>query len=272
MPHIVITGCGSGFGRLAALDLARRGERVFATLRAPDRSDLAGIAEREGLPLTVHRLDVTDPASVARAMEEIGDRVDVLVNNAGYAQRGPLETLSDAEIAAQFDTNVTGVLRMVRAVVPGMRRRGGGRIVNVSSSSGLFAAPYEGLYSASKHAVEALSQVLSFELAGAGIAVRLVEPGAFETGFVANAPVAEAFTPGHPLWEEYHLFWERAAGLTGGERNEPTPVVEAIRRAALDDDAPFRQLVGDDAKFIVESQMAAGLEDTAPLIRAALGL
>lgn len=275
MANILITGASSGFGYLSALDLARSGERIFATMRNPPASDLADIAGREGLPLTVHRLDVRDPGSVDGAVTEIIARagfIDVLINNAGYAQRGPLETLSDQEIHAQFDTNVTGVLRTVRAVVPQMRARGSGRIVNVSSSSGLTAIPFEGIYSASKHAVEAISQVLRYELGPAGISVLVIEPGAFETGFVTSAPVAAGFTGDHVLRDEFDRFWAAAAQLTGGHRSDPQAVVTALRRAALDPDAPFRQVVGQDAELIVSGGQQAGLDDTSPLIRSALGL
>lgn len=276
MSNVLITGCSRGFGHLAALDLARRGERVFATLRTPEKDGgLAATAAAESLPLTVHRLDVTDTASVRAAVAEIHDlsgMVDVLVNNAGYALRGPLDVLSDEEIGRQLDTNVTGVLRMVREVAPLMRKQGHGRIVNISSSSGLTPIPYEGAYSASKHAVEALSQALAFELAPDGIQVRIIEPGAYETGFVDNSAVAAAFDAHHPLWDEYHRFWEAAAGFTGGTRSEPQAVVEAIRRAVQDIDAPFRQVVGEDAEAIVGLGQQLGLDDSTDTIVATLGL
>ncbi len=273
--RVVITGCGSGFGRLSALDLARRGARVFATVRNPSRAaDLALVALEEELPLSVHLLDVRMTSSVSSAIEEIvaDGPIDVLVNNAGYALRGPLETLSDEEISTQFDTNVTGILRMVREVVPHMRSRGRGTIVNVSSLSGMVGIPFEGAYSASKHAVESISESLSFELAPAGIRVLLIEPGAYETGFVDNTIEAIGFTSDHPSWTEYHSFWDAAAGLTGGERSDPAAVVAAIRRAVLDSEAPFRQLVGDDAEFVVNQKLDARTDDFAPVIRSVLGL
>jgi NAD(P)-dependent dehydrogenase (short-subunit alcohol dehydrogenase family) len=276
MANILITGCSSGFGYLSALDLARRGERVFATMRNLVRGQaLTKIAISERLALTTHTLDVTDPMSVRRCVAEVlelGGKIDVLVNNAGYAQRGPIETLSDEEIHRQFDTNVTGIMRMVRTVVPHMRARNAGTIINLSSLSGLTGVPYEGAYSASKHAVEAISQALRFELAATSIRVLLIEPGAFETGFVNNAPVAADFNAAHPLWDEYQRFWSAAAQLTGGSRADPQAVVDAIRRAVIDPETPFRQLVGADVEFAVSLQEAAGLADLGPTIREILHL
>lgn len=276
MTNILITGCSSGFGYLAALDLARRGERVFATMRNIVRGQaLARIAESEHLPLSIHTLDVTDPASVQRGVAEVlelGGKIDVLINNAGYAQRGPIETLSDGEVQRQFDTNVTGLIRMVRAVVPHMRERNVGTIINLSSLSGLVGAPYEGAYSATKHAVEAISQALRFELAATAIRVLLIEPGAFETGFVSNAPVAAGFNAEHPLWDEYQRFWIAAAQLTGGVRADPQAVADAIRHAVVDPEAPFRQLVGADVELAVGLKQDAGLADLGPVIRDLLNL
>lgn len=275
MSNILITGCSSGFGRLSALDLARRGERVFATMRNPQTSDLAEVAEREGLPLSVHRLGVGDTSEVQNTVDEIAalaGGIDVLVNNAGYTLHGPLEILSDEEIHRSLDTNVVGVLRMVRVVAPIMRRQGAGRIVNISSLSGLVGAPYEGAYSAAKHAVEAISEALSFELAPAGIKVYVVAPGACETGFIANAVDAAGFGPGHPLHDEHERFWEAAAKLTGGERADPQPVIDAIRRASVEPDPPFRQLVGADVEMAFAMKQDLGLDDPGPVMRQVLEL
>lgn len=276
MTHILITGCSSGFGYLAALDLARRGNRVFATMRNPERgAQLVDVASRERLALTVHPLDVTDTASVDRAVAEIielGGKIDVLINNAGYALRGPIECISDEEAHRQFDTNVVGVLRLIRAVIPHMRARAAGTVINMSSLSGLVGIPYEGLYSASKHAVEAMTDALRFELTGTGVRVLLIEPGAFETGFVGNTSEAANFGPEHPLWEEYQAFWIAAAEMTGGTRSDPVAVVDAIHRAISDSAAPYRQLVGADAQHAVELKRSAGLADIGPVIRETLQL
>lgn len=276
MTHVLITGSSSGFGYLAALDLARRGNRVFATMRDPRRgAQLLDVASREGLALTVHQLDVTNATSVNQAVAgiiETGGKIDAVVNNAGYALRGPIECISDEEAHRQFDTNVIGVLRLIRAVVPHMRARSSGTIINMSSLSGLVGIPYEGLYSASKHAVEAMTDALRFELAATGIRVLLIEPGAFETGFVGNTTEAGSFGPQHPLWSEYQAFWVAAAEMTGGTRSDPVAVVDAIHRAISDPTAPYRQLVGEDARNAAAIKQDAGLEDTGPIIREVLHL
>jgi len=145
--NVLITGCSSGFGALTAFALARRGDRVFATVRRPDAERAPRErADAEGLELSVHLLDVTDADAVERSVAqvaELGD-IDVLVNNAGFAFRGPVESLADDEMLRQFDANVFGVVRMVRAVVPIMRVQGSGLIINLSSIAGLVGIPFEG--------------------------------------------------------------------------------------------------------------------------------
>lgn len=252
MPRtILITGCSSGFGRLAALTLARRGDRVFATLRdldSPGAKLLREAAETEQLPLTVHRLDVTDPASVAAAVDEMrqdGGRIDVLVNNAGFAYRGPIDALADEELRQQFDTNVIGVARMVRAVLPAMREQGAGTIVNVSSVMGAVTYPFEGAYSASKHALDAMSEAMRFELAPYGIKVFVVAPGVFATSFGANAKLGARFGAEHPLRAQYDD--AVAKFFASFEAGDPAEVVAAIADAIDRPDGPFHRFVGAEA-------------------------
>jgi NAD(P)-dependent dehydrogenase (short-subunit alcohol dehydrogenase family) len=182
---VLITGCSSGMGREAALALHRLGHRVHATARRPE--SLAELAEQG---ITTHRLDVTDEASMAAAVAAVEaehGRVDVLVNNAAYGLHLPVETASPDEVRAQFDTNVFGLVRMTQLVLPGMRRAGSGRIVNISSMGGRFSPPGGGFYHASKHAVEAISDSLRLEVAGLGVRVVVVQPGPTVTGFGATA-------------------------------------------------------------------------------------
>jgi short-subunit dehydrogenase len=188
---ILITGATTGIGRHLALHFAARGDVVIATGRKPALLD-ALRAEAKGTLHTVP-LDVTDDASITRARDLVAERtdgIDVLVNNAGYGQTGPLEELSDAELRAQFDTNVFGLMAVTRAFLPSMRARGGGRIINVSSVGGRVAVPLFGAYTASKYAVEALSDALRVELAPAGIDVVLVEPGPIRSEFGDRAVAA----------------------------------------------------------------------------------
>ena len=180
---VLITGASSGIGRATAELLASRGYRVFGTARDPDT-----VAPARGVELLP--LDVRDDASVASSVEAVlgqTGRIDVLVNNAGYSVVGAIEETSPSEAQALFDTNVFGVLRMVRAVLPAMRRQGSGTIVNTSSVLGFLPGPFMGLYASSKHALEGLSESLDHEVRGFGIRVVLVEPGFTKTPFGANA-------------------------------------------------------------------------------------
>ncbi len=277
MPNVLITGCSSGFGELTALALARRGDRVYATVRRPDAAaHLVKLAAEEGLALSVHQLDVTDASSVERAVAEVtaeGSGIDVLINNAGMLVRGPVETLADEELTRQFNTNVFGVVRMVRAVVPLMRAQGSGTIINLSSVAGLVGVPFEGAYAASKHALEGLSEALRFELAGAGIRVLIIEPGAYETAFTANATEARAFDAEHPQRATYDAFGAALDGtLHAGGRADPGEVTEAILDAIDHPDGPFRRLVGSDAKLICDLKRENSFEDFESAIQSTLGI
>jgi NAD(P)-dependent dehydrogenase (short-subunit alcohol dehydrogenase family) len=181
---VLITGCSSGIGRAAALHLAAAGHTVVATARRiDDLADLAAAGCRT-LPL-----DVTDDGSMRAAVDAVEaahGRIDALVNNAGYSQSGAVESVPLAKTRAQFETNVFGPLRLTQLVLPGMRRRGAGRIVNVSSMGGRLVFPGGGVYHASKYAIEALSDALRYELRPFGIGVVLVQPGLIRTNFAAT--------------------------------------------------------------------------------------
>ncbi|RMH18321.1 MAG: SDR family oxidoreductase [Gemmatimonadetes bacterium] len=191
MKTILITGCSSGFGLDAAGTLARRGHRVYATMRATEGRNagvaraLRELAASEGVSITVLEMDVTSDASVERAVAET-DAVDVLINNAGRGYGGPVESFTGDEILAQLDLNVVGTARVANAVLPGMRARGDGLIIQVSSVAGRGAFPGFGVYHASKWGLEGLSEAMRYELAPLGIDVVLVEPGPFETSFFDN--------------------------------------------------------------------------------------
>jgi len=183
---ILVTGATAGIGQHAALHLHRQGHRVIGAGRNAEALDAL---RAKGL-LAV-RLDVTDAESIAAAAREIdaltdGHGVDVLVNNAGYGLLGPLEVLDDADVRAQFETNVFGLLAVTRAFIPRMRERGWGRIVNVSSVGGRMVFPLGGAYHATKYAVEAMSDALRMELRGFGIRVSVIEPGYIKSDFTAT--------------------------------------------------------------------------------------
>ena len=181
---VLITGCTTGIGRATATHLAASGCTVVATARRLE--DLADLAVAGCRTLA---LDVTDEASMRAAVDAVEathGRIDVLVNNAGYSQSGAVESVPLARTRAQFETNVFGPLRLTQLVLPGMRRRRAGRIVNVSSMGGRLVFPGGGVYHASKYAVEALSDALRYELRPFGVAVVLIEPGLIRTHFAAT--------------------------------------------------------------------------------------
>ncbi|CAN5860946.1 oxidoreductase [soil metagenome] len=182
---VLITGCSSGIGRATAGHLVDVGWRVYATAR-----NVAAIAPLEERGCELLPLDVTDDGSMISAVEEVERRegaVGVLVNNAGYSQSGAVEAVPMDKVRSQFETNVFGLVRMCQLVLPGMRRQGYGRIVNVSSMGGKLTFPGAGYYHASKHAVEAISDALRFEVEGFGVKVSVIEPGLIRTGFADAA-------------------------------------------------------------------------------------
>lgn len=190
---VLITGCSSGFGRLGAEHYARRGARVFATMRGlprPEADELRQLASDEGLDLHVLALDVLDEAQCQAAVSEAerinGGPIDVLVNNAGIGITSPVEVQDMEATRLIFDTNVFGCHRMARAVLPGMRARKSGQIFQMSSQLGRVIAPYAGHYSATKFALEAMSEQLAYELVPHGIDVTIIEPGGYPTKVWVN--------------------------------------------------------------------------------------
>jgi short-subunit dehydrogenase len=185
---VLITGCSTGIGRSTAERLARNGHTVYATARRLDSlSDLA----QHGC--TLLPLDVCDEGSM-RAADEAIERehgaVGVLINNAGYGSEGPVEEVPMSEVRRQFETNVFGLLRLTQLALPGMRRQGWGKVVNLSSMGGRMTLPGGGIYHATKYAIEAMSDALRFEVRGFGVDVIIIEPGAIKTEF-GNTAIAK---------------------------------------------------------------------------------
>jgi NAD(P)-dependent dehydrogenase (short-subunit alcohol dehydrogenase family) len=182
---VLITGCSTGIGRATAEHLARAGHTVYATARRPE-----AVEDLKALGCKTLALDVTEDESMRAAVstvEEAEGAVGALVNNAGYSQSGALETVPLDDVRRQFETNVFGLLRMCQLVLPGMRREGRGRIVNLSSMGGKLTFPGAGIYHATKHAVEAISDAMRFEVQGFGIDVVVIEPGLIRTNFAETA-------------------------------------------------------------------------------------
>jgi len=184
---VLITGCSSGIGLASARIMKDRGWRVFATARTAE--DLARLKDELGLESLY--LDYTEPDSIAAAADQVlaatGGALDALFNNGAYGQPGAVEDVTPEALRAQFEANVIGWHDLTRRMIPAMRARHQGRIVQCSSVLGLIAAPYRGAYCASKFAIEALADTLRLELAGTGIHISLIEPGPIATRFVAHA-------------------------------------------------------------------------------------
>ena len=251
---ILITGASSGIGKATAELFAERGWNVAATMRKP--SDGAELATRDNV--LVAPLDVLDAdsirTSVHAASERFGD-IDVLVNNAGYGAYGPLEATPMDVIRHQFDVNVFGLIETIQAVLPLMRNRRSGTIVNVSSVGGRITYPFGTLYHGSKWAVEGLSEALHYELSGLGIRVKIVEPGGVRTDFSGRSFV---FTNDAEL-EEYQPLvqaFQAAAGSPSG-LIEPDEVAEVIWTAATDESTRMRYIAGAGAQNLLAQRYSA---------------
>lgn len=196
---VLVTGTSTGFGRLFAETLARRGHTVFATMRDPavrnaaNATALRTLAGKENLSLTVIEMDVTDESSVDRAVHACinqAGRIDVAINNAGYALTGLAEATTVSQVQQLMDTNFLGCVRVNRAVLPFMRKQRSGLLLHVSSGAGRVVLPGFGFYCASKFAVEALAESYHYELAGQGIESSIIEPGAYQTAVFGNMVTA----------------------------------------------------------------------------------
>lgn len=269
MANVLITGCSTGFGELAALTFADRGHTVVATMRTPGKSAaLNARPDIHQLALDVCSTESVE-AAVAAAIDAVGS-IDVLINNAGIEVFGAVYLVSDDEVFRQFDTNVTGVIRMARAVVPHLLAQGHGTIVNVGSAAGLVGAPYGGVYAASKHAVEALTEALHFELSHRGIRVHVVEPGQFATALGANSLTAAAMPEGSDDHERWQRFRAAQRSLVNGEPAPAQIVADAIYAAAMDEPAKLRHPIGVDAELIVATKGSMSFEEFDTTMRTVL--
>jgi NAD(P)-dependent dehydrogenase (short-subunit alcohol dehydrogenase family) len=248
----IVTGSSSGFGLLTAVELAKAGFRVVASMRDLGRRELldkatssAGVAAS----IDIQQLDVTNfagmPEFVERVMRDYG-RIDVLLNNAGFAVAGFIEDLKLEEIRLQFETNFFGHVALTKAVLPVMRQQRSGHIIMVSSISGLHGSPTISSYSASKHALEGWSESFRIEVNSLGIKVVLVEPGSFQTDiWTRNARIAEKAFDGRSLNRERgERMRNRIQQLP---KKDPIAVARLIARVAQDPNPKLRYVVGNDA-------------------------
>jgi NAD(P)-dependent dehydrogenase (short-subunit alcohol dehydrogenase family) len=270
---VLITGCSSGLGLSAALEFARRGDRVFASMRNVAKAGaLRDATEADGLTVEVIELDVTDDASVQRAVDHVlasAGRIDVLVNNAGISHYGTIELMPWEWLRETMETNFYGPVRMIRAVLPAMRARRSGSIVNVSSVSGRIPGfPFAGLYSVSKHALGTLCEALAMEVESFNIHVTLIEPGWFKTEIVDNGKVILDPNSPYAALEAAEYAGEQAAVAVAGD---PRLVAAAIVKAATTH-GPLHVPVGDDADTWIARTSTMTFEEWAVSMKAALGL
>ena len=242
--RVLVTGAGSGIGAATARVLTARGHDVVATARRVESLDHLDVPAKLAL-------DVTDDDSVAACVAAAGE-IDVLVNNAGISETGPLESYPHEVLQKMFDTNVFGPMRMVRALVPPMRERGRGVLVNVTSVQGRVATPLAGAYCATKHALEALSETLALEVGHFGLRVVIIEPGYIAPGMRNTVRHGEDGT----VYEELSAQWSGVDDALVGAEGRPPPelVGEAIANAIDDPDTPLRVPVGADAEMVLATR------------------
>jgi NAD(P)-dependent dehydrogenase (short-subunit alcohol dehydrogenase family) len=257
MARVLITGTSKGIGYSTTLLLARAGHEVVATMRNPGGSDLEKVATEAKLPVTVRALDVDDDVSVAEVFGEVGDSLDVVVNNAGIFSIDAVEDESLERIRQVMETNYFGAVRCTKAVLPGMRRRGSGCIVNVTSVAGRVAFYSTGAYCASKFALEAFTESLAQEVAGYGIRVALVEPGIIDT------PMAKSQLPQYDTGSPYPHGRRMHTLFQNPDKPEASPdlVGEMIRHVIESDDPRLRYPVGPDAHVFLGWRGSVGDED-----------
>jgi NAD(P)-dependent dehydrogenase (short-subunit alcohol dehydrogenase family) len=254
MSVVLVTGSSTGIGLATALHFGRLGDGVYAGVRnIATATELTRAIEAEKVPVHPITLDVDDQASVTRAVGEVlarAGQIDVLVNNAGIGGGGPVEEVPVDWVKSLFETNYLGAIRMIQAVLPGMRQRRSGAIVNVSSIAGRLAIAGHGHYSAVKHALEAISEALAQEVLGFGVRVAVVEPGVVVTPIFTKAK--RFADPASPYAAHVHrllLFYQ----MQMKRPSQPEDVARVIHEAVTTDAPKLRYLVGEDAR-----RLAAG--------------
>jgi len=257
----IVAGSSSGMGYETSLILARNGFHTYASMRKLEgggSKQIIDIAKNENLPLEVIQLDVNSDKSVTKAINRIAKekgRIDVVINNAGYDLMGALEETSIDEIKAQFETNFFGAVRVMEAVIPMMRKQGGGIIVNITSLGGRISFPLNSPYHATKFALEGLSESIQYELEPFGIKIIVIEPGGVGSNFLNNlkwaSKMSDSFNSPYRSMQtsmsEYFKRW--AQNLT-----HPSEVAKVILQAVTSDNPDFRYVVGKDAAMALESR------------------
>lgn len=256
----VVTGSSSGIGFETSLALARNGFYTYATMRNPEKSNLiTKTATSEKLPLQALSLDVNIEKSVTDGIDRIlneSERIDVLVNNAGFDLTGPLEETSIDEIKGQFETNLFGAIRTMQAVIPTMRKQRSGKIVNITSVGGKLAIPFHSGYHGTKFALEGLSESIQYELDPFGIKIIVIEPGAVGSSFWKNMKSAEKSSNLNGNSPYVSMISNMSAALKQMEQSSipPSEVANVIVSAVTTDNPDFRYVVGKDAIMTLEAK------------------
>jgi short-subunit dehydrogenase len=263
----IVTGSSTGIGYATSLLLARNRFHTYATMRNIKKSgDIPQIANKERLPLQVIQLDVNDIASIRNSIEKVeseNERIDVLVNNAGYGLIGAFEDLSVEEIKAQFETNFFGVIRLTQQVLPIMRKQKSGMIVNVSSGAGRIGFPGMSAYVSSKFALEGLSESMSYELEPFGIKVIIIEPGVIRTNFKKNSVISKKSIDNSSISPYSSIIQKMDASISSiiEHATPPEEVAKAILHAVTSNNPELRYLVGNDMIMMAETKKSMSDED-----------
>jgi short-subunit dehydrogenase len=282
----VVTGSSTGIGFETSLLLARNGFYTYATMRDTRKSEkIEEIANNEKLPLKVLSMDVNNDDSVRNAIHKILDeknKIDILINNAGYGLFGALEDISIEEVKKQFDTNLFGAIRTIKEILPTMRKQRNGLIINVTSIAGVVGVPAECIYVSTKFALEGLSESISYELQPYGIKVILVEPGVINTNFVPNIILvnktddksqetlikqekSETNYSSNDIKKKNSSYYSNTidtflSHYYSAMKNAPLPIevatviLEAITNATNSSECLFRYVVGEDAKTLAQAK------------------
>ena len=257
MPSILITGTSTGIGLATALRFARAGYRTWATMRDLAKAGpLREARESEGLDVELVRLDVTDPASIEAALAQaLPGGLEALVNNAGWAGGAPLELVPEDQHRAMFEANYFGAIRVIQRVLPHMRERRAGTIVNVTSIAGRIAMPNQVPYTASKWALEGASEALAHEVRRFGVRVKIIEPGVIMTSIFENAKEQTIFDRSSPYID---LMRRNGKFYAAGPPHEPASGDrrDAILEAVESDSDRLRYVVGTDAESILRGRAA----------------
>ena len=261
----VVTGSSSGIGFETSLTLARRGFFTYATMRNIGKgASIKSVATKEGLPIRVAQLDVTEDRSINDAVHSIISdvgKIDVLVNNAGYGLNGAFEDLAMEEIKAQFETNLFGVIRVSQAVLPIMRKQKSGIIINISSAAGRFGYPGESAYVSTKFAIEGLSESMEYELEPFGIRVVLVEPGPIRTNFADGMVAAKKSQDRISPYAEFMKKLNAVLASIRENASSPDLVAKVVLKAVTSENPSLRYLAGKDMETWMEAKRSMSDED-----------